>query len=208
MKSAFDHVTRRRCTLCYALALELVLALTLTLFAGSAAAQSSWFGAQQSAAITDPRAAACVSLALGDPDPAQGINPNGLAKAAELFDVPVVLDALAKCRIALRAFPAERKVIVAHYNAAFTLSVLLFGFKEFPETDEDAVHKARAIAAGDENFLKRIAYFFLGSACEYGVGTPLDLQEAAKWYGLAAAAGDKIAERELSRISPGTTGQP
>jgi hypothetical protein len=121
----------------------------------------------------------------------------------------VVLDALAKCRIALRAFPAEPKVIVAHYNAAFTLSVLLFGFKEFPATDEDAALKAQAIAAGNENdFIKRIAYFFLGSACEYGVGTPLDLQEAAKWYGMAAAAGDTIAARELSRILPGTTGKP
>ena len=114
---------------------------------------------------------------MGGPDPAQGINPNGLAGAAERFEVAVVLDALAKCRLALRAFPAEPKVIVA---PAFTLSVLLFGFKEFPETDEDAVRKARTIAAGDENFVKRVANFFLGSACEYGIGTPLDLQEAAQ----------------------------
>jgi hypothetical protein len=192
MNSAFASVTLRCRTLCYALA--------LTLAAGPAAAQSSWFGAEQTAAVTDPRAAACLSLALGDPDPAQGINPNGLAGAAERFEVAVVLDALAKCRIALRAFPAEPKVIVAHYNVAFTLSVLLFGFKEFPETDEDAVRKARAIAAGDENFVKRIAYFFLGSACEYGIGTPLDLQEAAQWYGMAAAAGDDISARELGRI--------
>jgi TPR repeat protein len=175
--------------------------VALTPAAGPAAAQSSWFGAEQTAAVTDPRAAACLSLALGDPDPAEGINPNGLAGAAERFEVAVVLDALAKCRLALRAFPAEPKVIVAHYNAAFTLSVLLFGFKEFPETDEDAVQKARAIAAGDENFVKRIAYFFLGSACEYGIGTPLDLQEAAQWYGVAAAAGDDISARELARIT-------
>ena len=60
---------------------------------------------------------------------------------------------------------------------------------------------------GDENFVKRIAYFFLGSACEYGIGTPLDLQEAAKWYGMAAAAGDKISERELSRLLPEITGK-
>lgn len=193
MKSAFDDVTLRCRTLCHALA--------LTLAAGPAAAQSSWFGAEQTAAVTDPRAAACLSLALGDPDPAEGINPNGLAGAAERFEVAVVLDALAKCRIALRAFPAEPKVIVGQYNAAFTLSVLLFGFKEFPETDEDAVRKARAIAAGDENFVKRIAYFFLGSACEYGIGTPLDLQEAAKWYRMAADAGDDISARELARIT-------
>jgi len=39
------------------------------------------------------------------------------------------------------------------------------------------------------------------SACQYGVGTQLDLQEAARWYGLAVDGGDKIAERELSRIT-------
>jgi hypothetical protein len=195
MKSAFDDMTLPGCTLGYALALTLAAS-------PAAAAQSSWFGAEQTAAINDPRAAECFSLALGVPDPAEGINPNGLAGAAERFEVAVVLDALAKCRIALRAFPAEPKVIVAQYNAAFTLSVLLFGFKEFPATDEDAARKARAIAAGGENnFVKGIAYFFLGSACEYGIGTPLDPQEAAKWYGMAAAAGDKISERELARIT-------
>ena len=194
MKSAFGYVTIRGCTLGYALA--------LTLAAGPAAAQSTWFGAKQSAAVDDPKAVACLALALGGPVDAQDIDPpNGLARAAAQFNVSVVIDAVAKCRIALHAFPAEPKVIVAHYNAAYTLSVLLFGFNDFPKTDEDAVQKARAIAAGDDSFVKRMAYFFLGSACEYGVGTPLDPQEAAKWYGMAAAAGDKISERELAQIT-------
>lgn len=200
MKSPFDH-SRLRCgTLCCALA--------LTLAAGPAAAQSTWFGAKQTTAIDDPRAAACVSLALGKPDPANGFDQNALTDVAATFNVTPVLDALATCRIALRAFPAEPKVIVGHYNAAFTLAVLLFGFNDFPKTDEDAVQKARIIAEGDQNLAKRMAYFFLGSACEYGVGTSLDLQEAAKWYRMAADAGDKISERELSRILAGTTGQP
>ena len=112
---------------------------------------------------------------MGGPVDAQDIDPpNGLARAAAQFNVSVVIDAVAKCRIALHAFPAEPKVIVAHYNAAYSLSVLLFGFNDFPKTDEDAVQKARAIAAGDENFVKGIAYFFLGSACEYCIGTALD----------------------------------
>lgn len=175
--------------------------LTLTLAAPAATAQSSWFGAPQTAAVTDPRAAACLSLALTKPGAAEGLNTNGLADVGERFELTAVFDALATCRIALRAFPAEPKVIVAHYNAAFTLAVLLFGFNEFPQTDEDAVLKAREMAAGDDSFAKRMADFFLGSACEYGVGTPVDLQEAAKWYGLAANAGDTVAKRELSRIT-------
>jgi TPR repeat protein len=191
MRSAFGSPTLPWCVLCG------VSALTL---APPAAAQSSWFGVSQTAAVNDPRAAACVSLALGKPEPAHGFNPNGLAGVAETFDLTPVFDAVATCRIALRAFPAEPKVIVAHYNAAFTLSVILFGFKDFPQTDEDAVQKARAIAAADNSFSARMADFFLGSACEYGVGTPVDLQEAAKWYSLAADAGDTIAKRELSRI--------
>lgn len=178
--------------------------LASTLAATPAAAESSWFGVPQTAAVNDPRVVACVSLALGKPEPARGLNPNGLAGVAETFEVTPVFDALATCRIALRAFPAEPKVIVAHYNAAFTVAALLFGFNDFPQTDEDAVQKARAIAAGDNGFSARMADFFLGSACEYGVGTPVALQEAAKWYGLAADAGDTIAQRELARIK----GQP
>jgi hypothetical protein len=181
--------------------LALVCALALVLAAGPAAAQSTWFGAKQTEAVRDPRAAACVSLALGKPDAANGFDQNALTAVAATFDITPVLDALATCRIALHAFPAEPKVIVAHYNAAFTLAVLLFGFNDFPQTDEDAVLKARAIAGGDQNIVaKRMAYFFLGSACEYGVGTPVDLQDAVKWYGLGAEAGDKIAARELARL--------
>ena len=194
MTSAFPFPALRSC------ALSGLLASTLA--ATPAAAGSSWSGVPRPAAVNDPRVVACVSLALGKPEPARGLNPNGLAGVAETFEVTPVFDALATCRIALRAFPAEPKVIVAHYNAAFTLAVLLFGFNDFPQTDEDAVRKARAIAEGDENIVaKRMAYFFLGSACDYSVGTPVDLQEAAKWYGLGAAAGDTIAARELARFT-------
>lgn len=190
-------MTLRRCALCGV--------LPLMLAAGPAAAQSTWFGAKQTEAVNDPRATTCLSLALRKPDPADGLNPNGLADVAVTFQVTPIIDALATCRIALHAFPAEPKVIVAHYNAAFTLAVLLFGFNDFPQTDEAAVQKARAIAAGDQSALvKRMVYFFLGSACEYGVGTPVDLTEAAKWYGLAAEDGDTISKRELARIK----GQP
>ena len=123
MKSPFASVTLGRFFLCGALVLP-------ALAAGPAAAQSTWYGAKQSPAVDDPRAAACLALALGRLEEAQDIYPpNGLARAAETLNVPVVIDALAKCRIALRAFPAEPKVIVAHYNAAYTLTVLLFGFK-------------------------------------------------------------------------------
>jgi TPR repeat protein len=194
MKSPFVHAALGCCVLCTASVLT-------TLAASPAAAQSTWFGARQTDAVADPRAAACVSLALGKPDPANGFDQNALTAVAATFDITPVLDALATCRIALRAFPAEPKVIVGHYNAAFTLAVLLFGFNDFPQTDEDAVQKARAIAAGDQTIVaKRMAYFFLGSACEYGVGTAPDLQEAATWYGLGADAGDTIAARELARL--------
>ena len=54
MKSAFGYMTLRGCTLGYALA--------LTLAAAPAAAQSTWFGAQQSAAVDDPKAVAGASF--------------------------------------------------------------------------------------------------------------------------------------------------
>src|SRR5262249_38275061 len=150
--------------------------LALTLAAPPAKAQSTWFGAKQTAAVNDPKATACISLALGNHDPPFDFSQNLLEGAAARFDIPAVEDALAACRIALRASPGEPKVIVAHLNAALTLSMLLFGFKDVPPTDEDAVRKARAIAEGaDANrFEKQMAGFFLGSAYEYGVGTPPD----------------------------------
>jgi len=170
--------------------------------ADPAAAQSTWFGAKQTAAVNDPKATACVSLALGTHDPPYDFSQNLLESAAARFDMPAVEDAVAMCRIALRAFPGEPKVIVAHFNAALTLSMLLFGFKDVPPTDEDAVQKARALAERDDanRFEKQMAGFFLGSAYEYGVGTPPDPREAAKWYGMAASTGDKISERELARL--------
>jgi len=180
----------------------------LTFAVHPARAQSTWFGAKQTAAVNDPKATACVSLALGTHDPPYDFSQNLLEGAAARFDMPAVEDALATCRIALRAFPDEPKVIVAHFNAALTLSMLLFGFKDVPPTDEDAVRKARAIAEGADasRFEKQMTGFFLGSAYEYGVGTPPDPHEAAKWYGVAADAGDKISEGELARLLKDTAG--
>ena len=189
-------------------ALTLGCVIALTFAAHPAAAQSTWFGAKQTAAVNDPKATACISLALGNHDPPFDFSQNLLEGAAARFDMPAVEDAVAMCRIALRAFPGEPKVIVAHFNAALTFSMLLFGFKDLPLTDEDAVRKARAIAEGTDanRFEKQMAGFFLGSAYEYGVGTAPDPHEAAKWYGMAADAGDKVSERELARLLKDSAG--
>ena len=102
MKSAFGYMTLRGCTLGYALA--------LTLAAGPAAAQSTWFGAQQSAAVDDPKAVACLALALGGPVDAQDIDPpNGLARAAAQFNVSVVIDAVRSAALRFTLFPRSPK---------------------------------------------------------------------------------------------------
>ena len=46
-----------------------------------------------------------------------------------------------------------------------------------------------------------ISQRFVGNAYEYGLGFKADLKEAARWYGLAAAAGDADAAECLARVT-------
>lgn len=118
-----------------------------------------------------------------------------------LLDVGGLTEAAAECRAALAAFPAEPKVIIAHYNAMEAIHLILFGINSMPDTDATAVAKVRALGAdGSLGFLATLIGIYLGTAYEYGVGTPADASEAASWYRKAAEAGDPTATRELARL--------
>lgn len=116
-----------------------------------------------------------------------------------VFEIDGVTEGLATCRAAWAAFQTEPKVIIAHYNAVEAISLLLFGMKEMPSTDEEGVAKARALGADDRLFGKLVG-IYLGTAYEYGVGAAADATEAARWYRKAADAGDPTGRRELERL--------
>jgi TPR repeat protein len=80
------------------------------------------------------------------------------------------------------------------------LSVLALGLK-FPDSEEEALALALKAAANEtDGIIKQMLGFYLGSAYEYGVGTKPDGAAAMKWYAVAAAGGDAISRRELTRL--------
>jgi TPR repeat protein len=119
-----------------------------------------------------------------------------------MFDLPIVFDTAATCRQALSAHPSDRALIIAENNASLSLSLITRGVG-FPDSDEEAVLQALRDAENKCN-LSRLEVealgFYLGSAYEYGVGARHDRTEAAKWYAMAAQAGDPISKRELARL--------
>ncbi len=122
--------------------------------------------------------------------------------AGYMFDLPTVFDAAAVCRQALTAHPTDRTLIIAENNASFFLSLITLGVG-FPDSDEEAVLQAlrNVENKGNRSRLEMQALgFYLGSAYEYGVGIRHDRTEAAKWYAMAAQAGDPISKRELARL--------
>jgi TPR repeat protein len=71
------------------------------------------------------------------------------------------------------------------------------------------VTKARALAAehvqkGKSDILIPLIGVFLGSANEFGIGTSVNIEEAAKWYRVAVDAGSEVARRELDRMLAAT----
>ncbi|MFO1184463.1 MAG: hypothetical protein U1E56_06730 [Bauldia sp.] len=169
----------------------------------AAAPQASRLPVSSAAALADPTVMRCRSLAARRMDPAKDALFTVVENAVALLNLEVVHDAVAVCRAALAAFPAEPRVIVAHANAAEALSLIVFGMR-FPDGEEQQLALALGAAGkpdGLTGFLGRSLGFFLGSAYEYGVGTAPDAAAALKWYAAAAAAGDPIAKRELARLS-------
>lgn len=153
-------------------------------------------------ALSDPRVTRCLFLGLRRQDPAlDGITAH-VEKSAMLFEIAGVTEAVAACRAAIEALPAEPKVIIAHYNAVEAISLLLFGFKDMPSTDEDGIAKARALAAKETgSIFGKLIGMYLGTAYEYGVGVAADKTQAIRWYRQAADAGDANAKKELDRLS-------
>jgi len=148
----------------------------------------------------DPAVTNCRQLAARRVDSTQDSVSTVVEKAMFELRTEVVLDAVARCRVALALYPNEPDVIVAHYNASEALLTILLGMK-FPDSEETAftiaLETARQQTAG---FGLTLVAFYVASAYEYGIGTKPDLAEAIKWYGVAANAGDPISKRELTRL--------
>jgi TPR repeat protein len=190
---------KARCSASCRAALWLALASVVT--TSAVEAQLSRPSAEKSSALDDPVVKRCLYFGLRRQNPQLSAAETTVDQAAAFLNTEVVLDGVATCRAAIAAFAGEPKVIIAHYTAAEALSLLLFGLKEFPVTDEQGIAKAVAVSAAEKKgFMAQLAGFYLGSAYEYGIGTKADMSEAMKWYDYAANAGDKISARELNRI--------
>jgi TPR repeat protein len=179
-----------------------LLTLAITAVAGGDPAKA------QSPALSDPRVKRCLFMALRRENPKLDAITTTVDEALAMLDIPALLDGFTTCRAALAAFPAEPKVIVAHYNAVEAVAVLLFGI-EMPRTDAECVTKAGELAADflqtrKSDMLLPMYAVFLGSASEFGIGTSRNIPEAAKWYRIAADAGSEVARRELDRMLAAT----
>ena len=160
------------------------------------------------AVLADPRVHRCRELAArrAANGPSFTSLDTVVEKAAILFELEPVFDGVASCRAALAAFPTEPSVVIPHFTAAESLSVLAFGMA-FPDEDEALLRIALKTAADKKENMSGLSGqlfgFFLGSAYEYGIGTPPDRAAALKWYGVAAEAGDPVSRRELTRLRGG-----
>ena len=151
--------------------------------------------------LDDPNAQRCRSLALTRRRDG-GLFQTEVERAGNMFDLPIVFDVAAVCRQALSAHPTDRALIIAESNASSFLSLITLGVG-FPDSDEEAVLQAlrNVENKGTRTRLEaQMLGFYLGSAYEYGVGIRRDRTEAAKWYAMAAQAGDPISKRELARL--------
>ena len=151
--------------------------------------------------VLDPIVQRCRALALTRRHD-DGLFLTEVERAGNMVDLPTVFDAAAVCRQALSAHPTDRALIIAESNASFFLSLTTLGVG-FPDSDEEAVLQALKNVENKGNRSRietQILGFYLGSAYEYGVGIRRDRTEAAKWYAMAAQAGDPISKRELARL--------
>jgi TPR repeat protein len=158
--------------------------------------------------LNDPAVQRCRLLAGRRADPKLDSMSTGVERAAAMFELEPVFDAVAACRAALARYPNEPKVIIAESNASDYLSTMMLGLK-FPDSDEQAfalvlqVGNAALSSANrpsNDAMFRQMEGFYLGSAYEYGVGTKPDRAAAMKWYAFAADAGDAISKRELARL--------
>jgi TPR repeat protein len=158
------------------------------------------------AVLNDPIVQRCRLLAARRTDPKINALTTAVEEAAMRLQLEPVFDGVATCRAALARYPNEPKVIIAHYNASESMSMLIFGIR-FPDSEEAAfalvlqlAEKAPSAATKGDGMFRQMMAFYLGSAYEYGVGTRPDRAAALKWYALAAEAGDAISKRELARL--------
>ena len=174
----------------------------------SASAEERPLHVSSPSVLSDPVVQRCRLLAGRRVDPKLDSMSTMVERAAAMFELEPVFDAVAACRAALVRYPNEPKVIIAESNASDYLSTMVLGLK-FPDADEQAF--ALVLEAGNQALsnanrpsndaiFRRMNGFYLGSAYEYGVGTKPDRAAAMKWYAFAAEAGDAISKRELARL--------
>jgi hypothetical protein len=194
---------KRVMKLAFATAVTLQLVVSTALHAQTAPAQATEGLHTRSlqSVLDDPIAQRCHSLAVTRRR-YDTVFQTELERAANLFYIATVFDATAICRQALLAHPGDRTLIIAENNASLALSFVALGVG-FPDLDEEGVSQARTNIESKGNPSRievQVLAFYLGSAYEYGVGARRDRTEAAKWYAIAAQAGDPISKRELARL--------
>ena len=164
------------------------------------------------AVLNDPVVKRCRLLAARRADPSIPPPMTAVEKAAMMFQIEPVLDAVATCRVALAAYPNEPSVIIAHYNASEALSGLALGPKLL-DSEASALKTlegllSAAVGPGGDGgaMFKQMMAFYVASDYEYGIGTQPDRAAAMKWYAVAAEAGDAISKRELARLQAAKPG--
>ncbi|HRD76765.1 MAG TPA: hypothetical protein PK264_12660, partial [Hyphomicrobiaceae bacterium] len=152
-------------------------------------------------ASTDRHVKRCLFLALRRQNPKLDAMTTTVENAGAILDIPIVLDAVATCRLAAAKFPADKDVIIATYTATEVLNVLLFGITDHPGTAAEALAKVRRMdVRPDDPLFGRLVMFALGSAYHHGIGVTANISEAIEWYRKAGAGGDRVSMRELARI--------
>ena len=120
----------------------------------------------------------------------------------ELLMIDVPFEALAVCRRALAAAPADAGLIAGEDLATKVVSTLALGV-DYPPKRADAVAKALALAPGATGIEAPLIAYYLGSAFAYGAGIPKDPAGAILWFTKALQAktqGDDVVQSELYRV--------
>ncbi|MFG1413964.1 SEL1-like repeat protein [Xanthobacter sp. VTT E-85241] len=145
----------------------------------------------------DPAALKCIHMAV---DGSQGLS-NALFNALNAFKFELITEIVANCRAVAAEFPNDKRLIVAGFQSTFYITSMAIGV---PEIKDGQIIPEKSISqlesqTSSATDLKNVG-FYIASAYEYGIGAPQSKQEAEKWYAKAAAAGDKVSERELARL--------
>jgi TPR repeat protein len=172
--------------------------------AAGAFAQTPLKVASPPAVLNDPKVQACRMLGAPRVNPKAPRGSPMVEVQAALLNIDPVIEALSLCRDALALYPTEPSVITAENTASEVFNTILFGIDRPDDNDELFRFALRNEAEATKMPMMRpMYYFFLGSSYEYGIGTPLDLGQAMKFYLMAsegAAPGAAIAKQKAASL--------